>query len=231
MRFRALLLGTCAGIAAAQGAPAPWQADLAAFDAAFAKLKAEGPIRATDFESRAGVARILGQLEKEDQFLRRSWQLPWEHGYGGTEAEAAFKRAFEPRSLAMDKANAEVLRRILDRWGWLDSRIWGQPTEDQAWLLAQHADHDVAFQKRVLGMMEALVSQGGADPMHFAYLWDRVAVNEGRPQRYGTQGRCMGPGRWEPRPMEDPEHVDARRDAMGLPPMADYLATFKGLCH
>ncbi|HJV23695.1 MAG TPA: DUF6624 domain-containing protein [Holophagaceae bacterium] len=231
MRTRALLLGVCAAWSSAQDAPGPWQADLAAFDAAFAKLQAEGPRRAVDVETRAGVIRVLEQLEKEDQFLRSRWQLPWEHGYGGTAAEVAFKKAFEPRSLAMDKANAEALRRILDRWGWLDPRTWGKPTEDRAWLLAQHADHDVAFQKRVLGMMEALVPKGGADPLHFAYLWDRVAVNEGRPQRYGTQGRCVGPGRWEPRAMEDPEHVDARRDAVGLPPMVDYLATFKGMCH
>ena len=64
-------------------------------------------------------------------------------------------------------------------------------------------------------------------------LYDRVAVNEGRPQRYGTQGRCTGPGSWEPRPIEEAANVDARRtwaEIRGFPRMADYRERMNALC-
>lgn len=44
-------------------------------------------------------------------------------------------------------------------------------------------------------------------------MFDRVAISEDRPQRYGTQFRCDG-GKWRPYPLEDEARVEAfRRDA------------------
>jgi 8-oxo-dGTP pyrophosphatase MutT (NUDIX family)/RNA:NAD 2'-phosphotransferase (TPT1/KptA family)/GNAT superfamily N-acetyltransferase len=49
-----------------------------------------------------------------------------------------------------------------------------------AWLLVQHMDKDVAFQKEFLKHLKP----GTQD---FKYLTDRVAVNSGQPQQFGTQ--------------------------------------------
>ena len=51
------------------------------------------------------------------------------------------------------------------------------------------------------------------------------------PQRYGTQGTCVGPGKWEPLPTEDPNLLDERRAQVDLGPEADYIAIFKDICH
>ena len=70
--------------------------------------------------------------------------------------------------------------------------------------------------------IEAAVKAGEASPDHFAYLYDRVAVAENRPQRFGTQFRDT-----DPFPIEDEAHVDERRASVGLPSMAVYRAEMK----
>ena len=44
----------------------------------------------------------------------------------------------------------------------------------------------------------------------------RRCGNGGRKQRFGTQGRCTGPGRWKPRELEDPARVDQLREEYGV---------------
>lgn len=61
------------------------------------------------------------------------------------------------------------------------------------------------------------------DAAHYAYLYDRVAVSEARPQRYGTQ---FGPDR-EPRTIEDEDNLEARRAALGLGSMKEYREAFE----
>ncbi|HJW09469.1 MAG TPA: GH92 family glycosyl hydrolase, partial [Holophagaceae bacterium] len=208
-----------------------WEQDLAAFDAELPLLRAEAPPLSEGLTSREAAKRILTQLAVVDQHMRNLWRTPWDHGYGGTPDEAAFRAGFLPRSRGVDADDAAALKALLDRWGWFDRRSWGDEADNDAWLIAQHADQDVAFQKRVLGMLEPLMPHGGTEPSNYALLWDRVAVNEGRLQRFGSQGRCVGAGRWAPRPIEDPEHVDARRAAVGLGPLAEYIANFQNVCH
>jgi len=51
---------------------------------------------------------------------------------------------------------------------------------------------------------------------------DRIRVREGRPRRYGTQLEERGE-HWEPLLVDDPEGLDARRQAVGLEPITEYL--------
>jgi hypothetical protein len=55
-------------------------------------------------------------------------------------------------------------------------------------------------------------------PADVAVLEDRVRLQSGRKQLYGTQLRRVG-DRLVPAPTEDSAHVDMRRDAAGLPPL------------
>jgi hypothetical protein len=88
-------------------------------------------------------------------------------------------------------------------------------------LLAQHADLDLAFQKRCLVLITEAVNSGQAPAEHMAYLTDRVRVAEKQKQVYGTQFHQVG-GRMEPYPIEDETNVDNRRRAVGLPSLAKY---------
>jgi hypothetical protein len=91
-----------------------------------------------------------------------------------------------------------------------------------AWVVAQHSDLDSEFQAKVLDLMEPLVAKKEASGKLFAYLCDRTH----RPQRYGTQGSCTGPGVWTPREIQDAASVDERRASVGMMPekLAEYAA-------
>lgn len=121
-----------------------------------------------------------------------------------------------------DARHLPLLRAIVDRHGWPTKSMVGADGAEAAWLLAQHADTDPSFQERCLGLIEPLVPRGEVQRSEYAYLVDRVRVNRGRPQVYGTQVREV-PGGYEPEPVEDPAGLDARRAAAGLPPIQTYL--------
>lgn len=209
----------------------PCQRDLAAFDVELDKRRADFATAHLSIERQADAKLILAHLFAMDQFVRSQWLVPNAHGYGSTPAEQAFFTAMQSRNSAVDAENLSIFKALLDRWGWFDRTTWGDKADNEAWTLAQHADGDLPFQKRVLTLLEPLVATGKTNPSTFALLYDRVAVNDHRLQRFGTQGYCTGPGAWTPRPIEDPTHVDERREAMGLEPLADYIASFKGICH
>jgi hypothetical protein len=61
---------------------------------------------------------------------------------------------------------------------------------------------------------------------HLACLEDRVRVNAGLPQLYGTQFTVTG-GEPGPHPIEDPQRLDERRAAAELEPFADYQARMR----
>ena len=133
-------------------------------------------------------------------------------------------RANDPRLEAMRKIDAENtawLKEQVEKSGWLGKSLVGQDGAHSAWLLLQHADQDPAFQKKCLKLMQAAPA-GEVAAADIAYLTDRVMLKESNQQLYGTQVESKN-GKWIPRKLKDPEHVDMLRKEMGLPPMAEYL--------
>ncbi|MEN0111110.1 MAG: DUF6624 domain-containing protein [Planctomycetota bacterium] len=121
----------------------------------------------------------------------------------------------------VDRDNTAWMKAVIARHGWPGVSLVGAKASHQAWLLVQHADLDRAFQERCLALMED-APPGDVKPANLAYLEDRIAVGEGRPQRYGTQLRTVGE-RLVPQPLVDEANVDALRAEVDLPPLAEYL--------
>ncbi len=136
----------------------------------------------------------------------------------GEGAKTALQAA---KVLAIDEANTAHMERVIASHGWPGRALIGESGSHDAWLLIQHADRHLAFQKRCLTLLEDAVARGDADGRDLAYLVDRVLVAEGKPQRYGTQFRGSGPA-LAPSPIEDEAHVDERRKAVGLNSMVEY---------
>jgi hypothetical protein len=124
----------------------------------------------------------------------------------------------------------ERLREILTEHGWPGFDLVGRDGEDAAWAIAQHADHDVDFQRCALVLLEEAVARGQGSPGNAAYLGDRVAVSAGEPQRYGTQVGCGPQGPEPATPLVDPDRVDEWRARADLPPYQDYLDEMAHLC-
>jgi hypothetical protein len=121
----------------------------------------------------------------------------------------------------VDTDNTAWMKDVVARHGWPKRAKVGEKAAGDAWLLVQHADHDVDFQEHCLVLMRSAAEQGQADPRNVAYLADRVAMHRGRPQRYGTQF-VKQDGAFEPYTLEDPARVDEWRAEVGLGPLAEY---------
>lgn len=132
--------------------------------------------------------------------------------------------------LEIDHKNQVELKKIIAKYGWPKASIYGQTTEQSAWLLAQHAYHDPAFQKKVL---QFLRNEPGTDihrNRNMALLEDRILMMQGLPQIYGSQGKCAGPHHWVPDPIKDPEHLIERRNAIGMESYQEYQKNVDALC-
>ena len=125
----------------------------------------------------------------------------------------------------VDRRHTRRMAEIVIRIGWPTVSKVGDEASHAAWLLVQHADHDVVFQRACLSLMKLMesASETGITEVRrsdIAYLEDRVRVNLGKPQLYGTQfmevdGRFVS---WE---IENPEEVNKRRLQMGLGTLED----------
>jgi hypothetical protein len=124
---------------------------------------------------------------------------------------------------AIDERNREALGRLLHDKGWPVRSRYGEASDQSAFLVAQHADRDPAFQKQVLDILEKAWRAKETSGENYALLFDRVRVREGEPQRYGSQGACSGK-QWIPTAIENPRRVDERRRAVGLEAMRKYSA-------
>lgn len=129
-----------------------------------------------------------------------------------------------------DRERAERLREIIAQHGWPTPDMVGEDGSSAAWLIAQHADFDLEFQRAVLDLLRPAVAAGDADPSELALLEDRVAVNSGQPQTYGSQIRCVDGQAVPATPIAEQAQVDDRRGQVGLEPIADYLAQFSAAC-
>jgi hypothetical protein len=176
---------------------------------------------ATAAEDRAGQALGAPALRKQlIAMMVRDQQVRDAIGDGGdgSDAEAAMTRM-----LAIDTADTAQLARIIAANGWPGRALVGDDGASAAWLIAQHTP-DHALMRLCLVLMTAAVAAGDASAKELAYLYDRVAMMDDRPQLYGTQFK--GTSLY---PVEDEANVDARRAAIGLPTMAEYRAGMAAL--
>jgi hypothetical protein len=110
-----------------------------------------------------------------------------------------------------------------DHESWPGRQLVGADGEHAAWLIAQQEIDDVGLQRRCLELLETAVALGDADPVHQAYLEDRVRMADGRPQRFGSQFVRDEHGNLVPWHLDDVERVDARRQRLGLSPFAEHV--------
>ncbi len=175
------------------------------------------------------VAALLAGMVAVDQRLRVAvGEVP--DGSWSLGARLAWVEGVETRIDTANRAHTDTVRALIDRHGWFDIGRFGAIADQDGWILVQHADHDPGFQQEVLDILADRVEAGQSDPARYAYLYDRVQAQAGQPQRYGTQGRCVAKGAWEPLPLELPEYVDRLRAEVGLGTLKAYQAQVASLC-
>jgi hypothetical protein len=158
------------------------------------------------------LAAELIEMGRQDQAIRR--------GHNPDKPDPAYVKRMQQE----DRAREQRLGAIIDAKGWPLISMVGYEAAGSAWTVAQHASP--AFLKRCLPLMQAAGEKLEINPQHLALSIDRVRVEAGKPQVYGSQLHVGKGGKMEPDRIEDRERVDERRAAMGMEPLAGYLARF-----
>lgn len=129
----------------------------------------------------------------------------------------------------IDKKHTKRMKNIIKQFGWPNKNLVGKQGSSAAWLLIQHADHDLTFQKKCLSLLREAVSKKEAEKKNLAYLIDRVLVHENKKQIYGTQFQKNKKGILKPFPIARQQELDKRRKAMGLESFYVYIKKIEAL--
>jgi len=142
-----------------------------------------------------------------------------------TERAAANAAMWAPLTAMDERLMAELLTMVPPE-GWFLKSLYRERAAGAAFLIVQHSD--LENWRRFVPVLEPLVAAGEVDGQSYGLMYDRLAQNEGRLQRYGTQVTCKG-GKWviDWDNLEDPANADARRREMGFRwTLAEYEAVF-----
>jgi Ca-activated chloride channel family protein len=131
-------------------------------------------------------------------------------------SDALDKRLSETR-----RQNNAHLCQILKEFGWPNSALVGKDGMGAIFFLIRNS-RDLDLQVALLPVVIASVKNGDAAKAQVADLVDRMRVDAGMKQLFGTQVRA-GNGFLVLTPIEDEAHVDDRRKQFGMPPLAAHL--------
>ncbi|NGX48590.1 MAG: nicotinate-nucleotide adenylyltransferase [Candidatus Anoxychlamydiales bacterium] len=130
----------------------------------------------------------------------------------------------------IDTKNSQRLKEIVNQYGWPGVSLVGLEGTSAMWLLIQHQDNDLDFQKDCLELLKVAVKAKEASMQSFAYLVDRVNMNKKLPQVYGTQW-IQEDGKFIMYSVEDIDNLDLHRIEVGLCSISDYKEQIKEAYH
>lgn len=129
---------------------------------------------------------------------------------------------------SIDLYNQQYVCNLLDNYGWPD--CLSKKANSAIWLVIDHANNQ--FSEKYFPLIKEKGKQGIFQMSDVATLEDRILMRNNKKQKYGTQTIGIFYTNktenifyiW---PIEDNEKVDELRTSVGLPPIDQYLQTFK----
>ena len=172
------------------------------------------------------VRKKLAEMRSADQEAFHSLTKITEDSEKNAEATSRMEMDIDK----LLERHLQALKSLFATYGFLGYHQVGKEGASDFWLLVQHCDRDPQFQESVLVAMESEVNAGNASNQEFAYLTDRVRVNQGRPQVFGTQLELNKMGNsYVSRPCVAPAELNRRRSSIGLEPIELYLQRHNAL--
>ena len=126
--------------------------------------------------------------------------------------------------IVVDERNRNRLKEIFKEYGFPTRKLVGKHAMQGIFYIIQHSDRDKEWQKSQLANVEKAVKKGDMDGQSYAYLYDRIKINSGERQLYGTQFAKVHPinKTVELAETEDLENLDKRRMEIGMMPIEMY---------
>ena len=124
----------------------------------------------------------------------------------------------------VDERNRNRLKEIFKEYGFPTKKLVGKDAMQGIFLMIQHSDGDKEWQKSQLPNIERAVKDGDMNGESYAYLYDRIKINSGEKQLYGTQFAYVDPinKTVELADTEDLDNLDNRRMEIGMMPIQMY---------
>ncbi len=151
------------------------------------------------------IAKTIIDLKKLDLQLRERLVL-----------QGKLNDGYNHEMEQLHKKNAVKLEEIINRIGYPTADHVGKEANEAAWLIIQHAIAEPIFMRKCVALLRLAVINDNENPIHLAYLEDRIAVFEEKPQRYGTQFDWDENNVLSPQPFDSEIEVNKRRKAIGL---------------
>lgn len=163
------------------------------------------------------LRRRLTQIRRADQDIRARFLA----AFNSQPQDTVLISRLSGEMKETDAANLIEVESVLAEFGWPGRDMVGDECI-AIWMVIQHADID--SQIKALPMLRDAASKGDIIPASVAMLEDRILVNTGKEQLYGTQYFYSDDNGRQKRviyPIEDIENVDKRRTRVGLPSLRE----------
>ena len=170
---------------------------------------------------RAKIDSLLCDIGRKDQAVRADWAKV---ATGSVIQEEAIEYALKMEET--DSTNLATVSQILDTYGWPSGL--SDAANKAIFLVIDHSD--LKTMNKYFELFRDAVEKGYIQMNDLVTMEDRMLMNEGKPQKYGTQAYSLvEDGKtviyiW---PVEDPDKLDALRKSVGLIPIEDYLEIVK----
>ena len=126
--------------------------------------------------------------------------------------------------IGLDRRHVVKLKKIIKEYGWPTISLVGKKASFNAWLPAQHADHDQKFQETILLSLRKIDREThDIDRANIAYLTDRLLVKKKKKQQFGTQFDFDKSGRLLLHPIKNKKTVKKLRKEYNLPPLDNFI--------
>lgn len=151
------------------------------------------------------IAKRLITLRNKDVAMRKELARQGKLGPG-----------YHPEMQRLHNDNADALSLIIQDIGYPTTARVGKEGSDAAWLIVQHAIAKPAFMRQCAISLARETGVTTAERINLAYLTDRIAFFEAKPQRFGTQFDWNENGKLSPHTLDDVTLVNERRRSLGL---------------
>lgn len=172
-------------------------------------------------DMRAKIDSLLCDIGRKDQEVRTDWAKV---ATGSVTQEEAIEYALKMEET--DSTNLAAVSRILDTYGWPSGL--SDEANKAIFLVVDHSDLNIM--NKYIGLFRDAVEKGYLSMNDLVTMEDRMLMNAGKPQKYGTQAYSLveyGKTMIYIWPVEDPDKLDALRKSVGLMPIEDYLEMVK----
>jgi hypothetical protein len=166
------------------------------------------------------IDATLCKIGKADQAARMAWV---NFSVGAMSQEQAVEYALQMERT--DSTNLVTVKRILDTYGWPSGL--SEDANNAIFLVIDHSDLETM--NKYLGVFQDAASRGILPMQDLVTLEDRILMNSGKPQFYGTQSRQIskeGKSQIYIWPVDNPDSLNERRASLGLSTIEEYLELF-----